>query len=105
MSEKQILQYLGETNISYRFHIFDYVSSTNDLAKEMIREEDTAGSVIIAKTQLNGRGRNGKSFICPDGGIYVTVIYTEDQFLYKQQFLLFAPCTGDFKLLTARSRD
>lgn len=33
ISEEQILQYLGETNISYHFHIFDCISSTNDLAK------------------------------------------------------------------------
>lgn len=49
-------------------YVFDEVSSTNDIAKEL-----PYGSVVFAKRQLSGRGREGRSFFSGDGGLYMSL--------------------------------
>ncbi|MCL2371039.1 MAG: biotin--[acetyl-CoA-carboxylase] ligase [Firmicutes bacterium] len=48
--------------------------STNDLAKKMAIEDSPHGTAIIADTQESGRGRIGKNFASPIGGVYMSVI-------------------------------
>lgn len=49
---------------------FDAVSSTNDLAKE----NPLPNSIYIAKSQTAGRGRSGKNFFSPEGGLYFSFV-------------------------------
>lgn len=53
--------------------VYPVLASTNDTAKAIA---DTAahGTVILAVQQEAGRGRRGRSFFSPDGGIYMSVI-------------------------------
>ena len=84
LSEKQILSYLGKSDIDYKLHIYDSVSSTNELAKKTIfTGEATAGSIIIAHMQTAGRGRLGRSFSSPIGGIYISFILSGNQIPHK----------------------
>lgn len=53
--------------------LFDELDSTNNLAKELARG-GTENAVIIAQRQSAGKGRMGRSFFSPDGGIYMSVI-------------------------------
>lgn len=54
---------------------FDSIGSTNDWAKLLAQEGAPHGSVFIANTQTDGRGRRGRSFESPAGmGIYLSVI-------------------------------
>ncbi len=49
--------------------------STNSYAKELAKNGECDGTVIIAETQTNGRGRLGRVFQSPKGsGIYMSVI-------------------------------
>ena len=52
--------------------IYNYKSldSTNETAKEILIEN----AVITADMQTRGKGRMGKSFFSPEGGIYMSVI-------------------------------
>lgn len=43
-----------------RFHRFDTVESTNDLALAMARESKPGGTIVIARRQTRGRGRQGR---------------------------------------------
>ncbi|MDR1629336.1 MAG: biotin--[acetyl-CoA-carboxylase] ligase [Oscillospiraceae bacterium] len=52
-------------------HVFEQIDSTNTEAK---RGHYPLGSVLLAKEQTGGRGRLGKSFFSPAGGIYVSVV-------------------------------
>ncbi|MDR1558855.1 MAG: biotin--[acetyl-CoA-carboxylase] ligase [Clostridiales bacterium] len=90
--EEGILRFLGKTYNKFHFYIHDSVSSTNDAAKEMVRSGGAPGSVIVANTQSSGRGRNGRTFSSPEGGIYASFIFAEEQIPYIRQFLSFAPC-------------
>lgn len=49
------------------------VSSTNDYARE-IAEEVPEGTVVVAKRQTSGRGRKGRKWASPEGGLWMTAI-------------------------------
>ncbi|MBO4422670.1 MAG: biotin--[acetyl-CoA-carboxylase] ligase, partial [Clostridia bacterium] len=48
--------------------------STNDTAKQYAREGREEGTVVIAGAQTGGRGRLGRSFFSPEGGVYMSLI-------------------------------
>lgn len=59
----------------YDIKYFDSVTSTNDIAKEMASGGAPEGTVVIANSQSNGRGRMGRSFFSPSmTGIYISII-------------------------------
>lgn len=51
----------------------DEVGSTNEYAKT-IAHEAPEGTVVVAKRQTAGRGRKGRSWASPEGGIWMSVI-------------------------------
>lgn len=48
-------------------HRFDSVTSTNDLAREFVKNGAMEGTVVVAAEQTKGRGRRGRSWISPHG--------------------------------------
>jgi BirA family biotin operon repressor/biotin-[acetyl-CoA-carboxylase] ligase len=52
----------------------DEVVSTNDLAKAMAMEGEEEGVVVVAKVQIAGRGRLGRSWSSPPGGLYLSIV-------------------------------
>ena len=57
-----------------RVVLMNRTGSTNDEAKRLALNGAPHGTVVAAKTQTAGRGRQGKSFSSPAGGLYFTVI-------------------------------
>lgn len=55
-------------------HYLESVDSTNSYAKTLAKAGAPHGTAVIAKSQTGGRGRMGRSFHSPDGGLYMTVI-------------------------------
>jgi len=53
---------------------FDAVESTNETAKEMLEGELEEGLVIWADRQSAGRGRQGRAWASPPGGLYSSTI-------------------------------
>ncbi len=60
---------LGQT-----VHFYEEIDSTNRLAKQLAADGAADGTVILADRQTAGRGRLGKSFHSPAGGLYLSVI-------------------------------
>jgi len=54
-------------------HYFKETESTNILARDMAGSADE-GTVVIAESQTGGRGRMGRKWISPEGGIWFSVI-------------------------------
>ena len=55
------------------------VESTNTFLKEIAKEDCESGTVIIANSQTAGRGRYEKSFLSPEGGLYLSYLYKIDK--------------------------
>jgi BirA family biotin operon repressor/biotin-[acetyl-CoA-carboxylase] ligase len=61
----------GQRDIEY----FKIVGSTNITAKELAEQGAAEGTLVIAETQSEGRGRRGRSWLSQAGrGIYATLI-------------------------------
>ncbi len=52
---------------------FDKVSSTFDVAKELMQQHEKG--VVIAKSQTCGKGKGERKFVSNDGGLYFTIFY------------------------------
>ena len=73
LSEAGIQRYL--TNPTLRVRVFDRVTSTNTLLKQMAAEGEPAGLALVAGAQTAGRGRMGRSFYSPEGcGLYLSLL-------------------------------
>jgi BirA family biotin operon repressor/biotin-[acetyl-CoA-carboxylase] ligase len=51
------------------------IASTNDLAKELASKGAEEGTVILSETQSAGRGRFGRAWISPRGGLWFSVVF------------------------------
>jgi len=71
LNEEKIKKSLKSKIIGKDFHFFDSVTSTFDASDSL---NVSHGSVICAKVQTNGRGRLGRDWVSPEGGIYFSVI-------------------------------
>ena len=58
--------------------VYDTVTSTNDVAKELCKNNDGC-ILVVSDGQTNGRGRQGKSFFSPKGsGLYFSLVFNTD---------------------------
>lgn len=55
-------------------HLFDTIDSTNRYAKQLASEGCVTPSLVLAHSQSGGRGRLGREFSSPKGGIYLSLI-------------------------------
>ncbi len=59
----------------FEVSVYDTVCSTNDLLKEIAKQQGEEGTVIIADSQTGGRGRYDRKFFSPKGtGIYMSIL-------------------------------
>ncbi len=64
----------GTKVIGKETHFFHEVASTNTLAMEMAADGAPEGTVVVAETQTNGKGRLGRKWISPKGNLYLSVV-------------------------------
>jgi BirA family biotin operon repressor/biotin-[acetyl-CoA-carboxylase] ligase len=62
----------------YRLFLYDEIGSTNDEAMRLARAGDPGHAWIIAKTQLNGRGRRGRQWASPPGNLYASLLLIDE---------------------------
>jgi BirA family biotin operon repressor/biotin-[acetyl-CoA-carboxylase] ligase len=55
---------------------FDVVDSTNDKAKELLDRDTKEGTVVLASRQAAGKGRYGRAWASPPGGLYFSILLT-----------------------------
>jgi BirA family biotin operon repressor/biotin-[acetyl-CoA-carboxylase] ligase len=65
---------LKTTVIGKKIQFLSEVASTNTLAMEMAADGTPEGTVVIAETQTNGKGRLGRTWISPKGNLYLSVV-------------------------------
>lgn len=76
LNKAEILKgFKGDTD-HLTIQLFDSVSSTNDIAKQALRESPGSLSLIATNHQTAGRGRSGKSFYSElKHGLYFTLAF------------------------------
>jgi BirA family biotin operon repressor/biotin-[acetyl-CoA-carboxylase] ligase len=57
-----------------RLHHFPALGSTSSHALDLARQGAAQGTVVLADRQSGGRGRNGRQFCSPPGGLYFSLI-------------------------------
>ncbi len=57
---------------------YDTLPSTNDLARSLAASGAAEGTVIVAEQQTAGRGRLGRSWASPPGGLWLSVLLRPD---------------------------
>lgn len=83
MTEKRTSSWDGHTVDELRdrwgrdgVHLYERVESTMDVARRLADEEDAPeGTVVVAREQTAGRGRGGRSWRSPPGGVYLSVVF------------------------------
>lgn len=67
---------LGEPDDTARpIYFYPSVSSTNDVARDLAERRGVpAGTLVIADRQTSGRGRRGRAWHSPPGGIYLSLV-------------------------------
>lgn len=80
MSEKKFveksIEFFKKLNIEFfrSSFVFDEISSTNEIAKELAIKGENEGTIILSKVQKQGRGRYNRVWESPDGGVYISII-------------------------------
>ncbi len=59
---------------AYRLVALDRVDSSNDEAKRLANEGAEDGTLVWAREQRNGRGRQGRGWASPPGNLYVSLV-------------------------------
>ncbi len=54
--------------------VLDQVGSTNDRARELADAGAGEGTTVIARVQTGGRGRHGRRWVSPAGGLWMSVV-------------------------------
>ncbi|MDT4762362.1 biotin--[acetyl-CoA-carboxylase] ligase [Sphaerochaeta sp. PS] len=55
-------------------HLFDTIDSTNRYARQLASDGCTSPTLVLASSQSGGRGRLGRQFASPKGGIYLSLV-------------------------------
>lgn len=74
MVVKKVKEELKTHLIGRTVHYFQRITSTNDLAKEFASLGAKEGTVIVAEIQTSGKGRLGREWASPKGGIWLSTI-------------------------------
>lgn len=74
----EISNELDTSYIGRNLYIYREVNSTNTLAKFLSQNSTENGSVVISEKQNGARGRSGKSWESPLGGVWLSVIVHPD---------------------------
>lgn len=72
ITENGILSNLKTDGIT--LSVYDCVTSTNTILKQMAMDGKAEGEVIIAHSQTEGRGRYNRKFYSDQGGIYMSIL-------------------------------
>lgn len=65
---------VSQLNSDYTVMVLAEIPSTNTVLKEMAAQDAAIGTTLIAERQTGGRGRLGRQFHSPEGGLYLSTL-------------------------------
>ena len=88
----EISKDLNTTCIGNELYIYPEVMSTNTIAKFLSMHNVENGTVIISEKQTKGKGRSGKDWESPLGGVWLSIIFKPN--VEQSKFPLITLATG-----------
>ncbi|MBC8516927.1 MAG: biotin--[acetyl-CoA-carboxylase] ligase [Nitrosopumilus sp.] len=70
----EITSNLKTKSIGQQAYYFDSIDSTQNQALKMADDPSNVGAIIVAAKQTGGRGRSGRKWVSPKGGIWISII-------------------------------
>ncbi len=70
----EIISGIKTKTLGQQAYYFDSIDSTQNQALKMADDQKNDGVIIIAEKQTGGRGRSGRKWISPKGGIWLSII-------------------------------
>ncbi len=90
-TEEKLTELLCNEPFFSNVYCYDCVTSTNDLAKDLAKSGAGEGTVVVSKSQSQGRGRMGRCFHSPnETGLYMSLILRPGR--YQQNAGLLTAC-------------
>ena len=74
ITKEKICEKLETEDLAKEILCFRKVFSTNSIAKFLANHDAEEGTVLISEIQTNARGRLGKKWEAPDGGVWMSMI-------------------------------
>lgn len=74
MTEESLKARLGESPWRQKLRVLAETDSTNTRCRQLGRDGAESGTAVLALRQSAGRGRLGRSFLSPEGGLYLSVL-------------------------------
>ena len=71
---KKLRECLKTAWLGKKIYYFTEVDSTNKFAKKLAKQGVEEGAIVIAETQTSGRGRLGRRWESPKGGIWLSIL-------------------------------
>jgi len=73
IAKEKILVNLISGMFARQIHLFEEVSSTQDILRTLIVSGSPEGTIVISETQTEGRGQLGREWISPEGGLWFSI--------------------------------
>ncbi|MGH6974690.1 MAG: biotin--[acetyl-CoA-carboxylase] ligase [Stellaceae bacterium] len=74
----------------FRLAAFDTLASTSDEARRRARDDAPEGTLVTARAQTAGRGRQGRIWVSPPGNLHVSLVLRPDAHIARAAQLGFA---------------
>jgi len=76
--EARLTKMLSASKLVKSIYYFESIDSTQDYANSLPHDKSLHGTLIIAKNQKMGKGRIGRSWISPHGGLWMSIVLVPD---------------------------
>ncbi|MEO9309102.1 MAG: biotin--[acetyl-CoA-carboxylase] ligase [Nitrososphaera sp.] len=70
----EITDGLKTKQLGKKVYYFDSIDSTQNFAASIAKNQNEDGTVVISETQKAGKGRQGRTWISPKGGIWLSIV-------------------------------
>lgn len=90
LSAQGIMPFLTIPLMAGDIQVYDSLESTNTKAKALAIADAAHGTVILAERQTLGRGRYGRQFYSPAGGLYMSVVLHPEKMSFQLPTLVTA---------------
>ncbi|MBE6777863.1 MAG: biotin--[acetyl-CoA-carboxylase] ligase [Ruminococcaceae bacterium] len=74
MTEQRIRAHLHAAVFGREMTVLPVTGSTNDRCRQLAAQGAPEGTVVVAAAQTAGRGRRGRLFLSPEGGVYLSML-------------------------------